>query len=286
MKQSFFVLISIVIFSCTKDSSTFVIDDAYRAQFPLQKIVKERAGYLQLIGLFELNPATQNSFGSYPENNFVLAIDSLPARIGSISILGDSIVFDADDNVYVLNEKDSMIDRKTILPDELLHHKRWSWMVIERVGKYFLRVWDKDNPAVRSFAGYERYPLSSKFIFEGQFRYYSEPKKAKAQSLLGEEEIEFIGNVEFEFEGESYALDVDKDGFIMIGDKTSAIETYGSGRYLYIDLPSKDSLTVVDFNLCYNPPCTFSEFTTCLFPPTQNVLPFEILAGEKYTGSH
>ena len=39
--------------------------------------------------------------------------------------------------------------------------------------------------------------------------------------------------------------------------------------------------TVIDFNKLYNPPCAFSEFTTCLYPPRQNHLPFAILAGEK-----
>src|SRR5690606_969328 len=138
---------------------------------------------------------------------------------------------------------------------ELLHYKRWRWMVIERVGKYFLRVWDNANPAVENFTGYKRYPLTTAFIFEGQFKYFPEPRKEKIQSVLGEEEVEFIGNVVFEFDGEPYSLDVGQYGFTMIGDKTSAIKTYGGGRYMYIDLPSKDSLAVVDFNLSYNPPC-------------------------------
>ena len=31
----------------------------------------------------------------------------------------------------------------------------------------------------------------------------------------------------------------------------------------------------------YNPPCAFSKFTTCLFPPSQNQLPIKIEAGER-----
>lgn len=284
--QRFLFLMLVILVACGDKRSQFVIDDAYRAQFPMERLVKDREGYLQLVGLFELNPTVQNSFGSGSENTLIIPIDSLPARVGSITILGDSIVFDANENIYVLNRNDSLIDVKSIQPGEMLHYKRWRWMVIERVGKYFLRVWDKENPAVENFIEYERYPLATEFIFEGQFTYYPEPKKEKVQSVLGDEEVEFIGNVVFEYEGKQYSLDVGKDGFTMIGDKTSAIETYGGGRYMYIDIPSADSLTLVDFNLCYNPPCAFSEFTTCLFPPKQNVLPFEILAGEKYSGDH
>ncbi len=278
-----FILLLITLIACSEKKSQFVIDDVYRSQFPIKRLAEDRRGYLQLAGLFQLNPASRNTFGSSPENDFVLVIDSLPSTIGSITLLGDSIIFDADENIYVLNVKDSLIDVKPIHTGELLHHKRWSWMVIERVGNYFLRFWDRENPAIQAFHGYEQYPLTTDYIFEGNFKYYPTPKKEKLQSVLGEEEVEFIGLVSFDFRGQTYSLEVGQDGFTIIGDKTSAIETYGGGRYMYIDLPATDSLAIVDFNFCYNPPCAFSEFTTCLFPPKQNILPFEIFAGEKYS---
>ena len=284
--QRIVIIILVLLVSCVDKKSKFVIDDAYRSQFPIERLVNDRIGYLQLAGLFELDPETQNTFGSDSENDFVIPIDSLPPILGSLTILGDSIIFDADENIYVLNEKDSIVDRKTIQPGELLHYKRWRWMVIERVGKYFLRIWDRENPAIASFTGYEQYPLTTDFIFEGNFGYYPSPKKVKVQSVLGEEETEFLGKVTFEYQGKMYSLDVGNNGFTMIGDKTSAVDTYGGGRYMYIDLPSTDSLAIIDFNLCYNPACAFSEFTTCVFPPKQNILPFEILAGEKYSGDH
>jgi len=37
----------------------------------------------------------------------------------------------------------------------------------------------------------------------------------------------------------------------------------------------------VDFNLTYNPPCVFTKFATCSFPPKQNFLKLKITAGEK-----
>ena len=67
----------------------------------------------------------------------------------------------------------------------------------------------------------------------------------------------------------------------MVSDETSGNETYGGGRYIYLDLPETDGSITLDLNYLYNPPCAFSEFTTCLYPPRQNNLPFKILAGEK-----
>ena len=67
----------------------------------------------------------------------------------------------------------------------------------------------------------------------------------------------------------------------MVGDLTSGESTYGGGRYLYLKLPNTDGKVSLDFNYLYNPPCAFSEFTTCLFPPSQNQLPIKIKAGER-----
>ena len=38
---------------------------------------------------------------------------------------------------------------------------------------------------------------------------------------------------------------------------------------------------VIDFNRTYNPPCVFTAFSTCAFPPPENRLPFAITAGER-----
>jgi uncharacterized protein (DUF1684 family) len=40
-------------------------------------------------------------------------------------------------------------------------------------------------------------------------------------------------------------------------------------------------MTKIDFNKAYNPPCAFSEFSTCPIPTKANTLPVAIKAGEK-----
>jgi uncharacterized protein (DUF1684 family) len=72
----------------------------------------------------------------------------------------------------------------------------------------------------------------------------------------------------------------DKELFIMFADATSARETYGAGRFLYIPMPS-NGRTSIDFNKAYNPPCAFSDFATCPLPPRQNHLLLRVEAGEK-----
>ncbi|MEJ7646284.1 MAG: DUF1684 domain-containing protein [Chryseolinea sp.] len=69
--------------------------------------------------------------------------------------------------------------------------------------------------------------------------------------------------------------------FLAFGDETSAVDTYGAGRYLDITkAPGSNSITL-DFNLSYNPYCAYVEKYSCPFPPGQNLLHVAINAGEK-----
>jgi hypothetical protein len=63
-------------------------------------------------------------------------------------------------------------------------------------------------------------------------------------------------------------------------DGTSGKETYETARFLYGDL-KPDGTVVVDFNQAYNPPCSFSPYTTCPLPLKENRMTVRILAGEK-----
>jgi hypothetical protein len=62
-------------------------------------------------------------------------------------------------------------------------------------------------------------------------------------------------------------------------DETSGDETYGAGRYMRVN-PDEDGVVFLDFNYAWNPPCSVSEFTTCIFAPKENHLPFKVLAGQ------
>ena len=69
--------------------------------------------------------------------------------------------------------------------------------------------------------------------------------------------------------------------FLAFADQSSAIETYGAGRYIDIKkIPGATSITL-DFNTAYNPYCAYSETFSCPLPPRENVLNVLIAAGEK-----
>jgi uncharacterized protein (DUF1684 family) len=68
--------------------------------------------------------------------------------------------------------------------------------------------------------------------------------------------------------------------FLPFKDKTSEMETYPKGRYLFIE-PMPDGKMLIDFNRAYNPFCEFNEKYTCPSAPEENGLEIEIRAGEK-----
>ena len=69
--------------------------------------------------------------------------------------------------------------------------------------------------------------------------------------------------------------------FLAFADETSAVETYGAGRYLDIKKVPGSTAITLDFNLAYNPYCAYSDRFSCPFPPKENVLKMAIMAGEK-----
>lgn len=72
------------------------------------------------------------------------------------------------------------------------------------------------------------------------------------------------------------------DLFFPFADATSAIDTYGGGRYLDA-IQDNDHTLVLDFNKAYNPYCAYNPSYSCPIPPKENRLPFAIEAGEKFS---
>lgn len=69
--------------------------------------------------------------------------------------------------------------------------------------------------------------------------------------------------------------------FVPFGDLTNGKETYPGGRYLDLD-PTSTGLYEIDFNRAYSPYCAYNPEYDCPFPPPENRLKVEVLAGEKY----
>jgi len=68
-------------------------------------------------------------------------------------------------------------------------------------------------------------------------------------------------------------------------DATSGTTSYGGGRYLDLEIPSANTITL-NFNLAYNPYCAYTSGYNCTVPPKENTLTLAIKAGLKVPAAH
>ena len=75
--------------------------------------------------------------------------------------------------------------------------------------------------------------------------------------------------------------------FVPFADATAGEETYGAGRYLLdtvkgADLGTSDGRLVLDFNLAYNPSCSYDPRWSCPLAPPPNRLKLPVRMGERH----
>jgi uncharacterized protein len=152
-----------------------------------------------------------------------------------------------------------------------------------------IRIRDPQGEPVRSFAGFQWFPIDDRFRVVGKFIREQAPREIKVASLTGDDQTYITeGLVEFSLDGRTVRMRpmTTRPGrlYFIFRDGTSGRESYPAARFLYSDL-NADGTTVLDFNHAYNPPCAFNPYTTCPLPPPENRLTIRIPAGEKaYVG--
>lgn len=156
--------------------------------------------------------------------------------------------------------------------------------VIERSGRYYLRVRDLTRVDRIPLPEIGYFPIDPAWRIEARFDAYEPPRILPVPTVLDVDDDSLSpGALVFERDGASHRLDALESGdrlFVIFADRTTGDQTYGGGRYLYTDLPDPGGRVVVDFNKAYNPPCVFTPYATCPLPPPQNRLDTSIEAGE------
>jgi uncharacterized protein (DUF1684 family) len=260
-------------------------DEAWRDR--ADRNLRQDNGWLTLAGRFPMKPGA-NTFGTGEKNDLVFAKGLGPERMGTITVdkgkvsvklaqgltmTKDGVSFDE----YVFSTSPGKPDWVTI--------GRLAMHVIEREGKYILRLADNESEVRAQFGGRTWYDLKDSFRVEATFHPYKD-KKIAIVNVLDEVSQEVSpGYVEFKLDGRTHRLDAvgDEGLFFVLRDGTSGDTTYRPSRFLYVDaMPKAGEKFMLDFNKAYNPPCAFSEFTTCPLPPEQNILKVRIEAGETY----
>ena len=255
----------------------------------VDKGLRRDNGWLTLAGRFVMKPGI-NTFGTGEKNDIVFPKGLGPEQMGTIDVQPGKVTVKLAPGVTM--EKDGMPFTERVMGTELekrdwVSGGRIAFHVIERDGKYILRLADNESEVRKRFGGRVWYDIDEGLRLKAKFVPYDPPRKEKIVNVIDEISEEKVpGYVEFDINGRTQRLDAleeDNGLFIIFADATGGDTTYKSGRFLFVkEMPAPGKLFELDFNRAYNPPCSFSEFTTCPLPPRQNVLKVRIDAGEKY----
>lgn len=245
--------------------------------------LRREIGWLSLAGLGWLEPGV-NRVGADPDADVVLP--SGPRDAGTITLTGDRVVADGAFRVDGEPargrrlETDATADEPTMLELGPLR-----LAVIDR-GRLAVRTWDTDSPLLDTFDGIDHWPVDPDWRLAARF----EPtpgRRLPVPDVIGSSEEEAApGDVVFAIDGREHRLQALEGGpkgelWLVFGDETNGVETYGGGRFVYAGPPGRDGSLVLDFNRAYNPPCVFSPYATCPLPWPANRLPLRVEAGER-----
>lgn len=285
--RSAFLVLLLCLFGCGGSADATQTWEAEVSSWKEARVESLRKNWVSLAGLHWLDD--RSTFGSDGSNDFVFP-SSLPPTVGRF-VLGDNgIVMEVEPGLNVrvdgapadtavLKTDDEGEPSRAVLGDV-------EWYAIERDGRYAIRVHDHARAASLTVDDLPFYELDAGWRIRGRFEPYEPVRTVPVPTVMGTlTDLASPGRIAFEIGDQTYRLDVLEGSatryFVMFADETNRTETYEAGRYVYIDHEDENGDVVIDFNQSYNPPCAFTPYATCPFPPPQNRLATAVEAGEK-----
>jgi uncharacterized protein (DUF1684 family) len=250
-----------------------------------ERSISSPDGWSTVVGLSWLKQGL-NRVGSDPDSEVPLPA-SVPARVGTIILKGKQAEFRPSPGVKIpaqdLKEDTTILSVGTV-----------KFFLIQRDGRFGVRVKDSDAPARKEFTHLSWYPPDPAWRIEAKYVPWDKPHTIKFNTVIDgvNEDDESPGYISFMKDGHEYKLDAVIDEgelFLIFRDQTSGKSTYPAARFLYADAPKNlkaPASVVLDFNKAINPPCVFTAYATCPLPPPQNRLTLAIPAGELMYNNH
>lgn len=301
MKLLLTILSAVFLFACSpKTVDLFPEDEGIYNQEIIQwqnkrnKDIKSPKGWLSVVGLYWLQEG-RNKIGSSPDSDIVFP-EFAANKVGDLYLERGELYFRAFEESYIEKNgkgfrEGTMFSDARRAPTEL-SHKSLYFHVIRRGTQFGLRVKNTLEEKRFKFEGLKYFETDTKYKITGTVGPSHEADSILINDIAGIQTMYKIEDIlTFKFEGKEHeliAFDGGKDKyFVIFSDKTNNKQTYGGGRFLYVNKPKSGSSYVkIDFNKAFNPPCAFTDFATCPIPPPQNHLNFSVMAGEKKVDIH
>lgn len=262
-----------------------------------RSLANPNGGVVSWVGLWELREGA-NPFGSDPALRIVLPPGDSPPLAGTLHLAaaeaaGLRLVPEAASGIAVRDG--GPLDG----PVAVAHDRsgNTTYLTLGSLGlrvhaergtdRLWLRAWDTDSPRAAAFELPSYYPVGNEWRLAARFDPYPEPREVPMADVTGGTVANISpGELVFHAGGRehrliAFATETSASYLVMLRDSTAFVDTYQLGRYMRVPLPDDDGWTVIDFNRAYNPPCAFTPYSVCSFPPRENRLTVAIRAGEK-----
>jgi uncharacterized protein (DUF1684 family) len=292
VRRSFFALvIAALIAACGSERwpAPPVVEPAkYQADYRAWRETQQSlvSDVLSIVGVWPLEQG-ETAFGSDTALPIVLPLRGQPSRAGVFKRDGGMIsVVPSPDSA--LRRTDGRPVREAMALDQDLWIDTLSLYVIDAGDdRRWLTARDVKHPAITNPPPIEAFPLDAKWRVAARFDAYRSPQPVQVSDVRGGA-MNFLalGQLVFRLNEEEHRLTAfgepgGGEFFVMFKDQTNLTTTFEGYRIVTPRVVNGSEWTVLDFNLAFNPPCAYSQFTLCPLPPPENKLPVEIEAGLK-----
>jgi len=268
------------------------VNSVLRWRQELDTNLRRENGWLALAGLFWLRKG-ENIIGSSKDSDILLPARA-PERLGTFEFDGNNVTLNVEANLPIevngMATKSALLDADQEDVPSFITFNDMRMVVVRRSKGVGIRLWDNIRDERRTFPPRKWFPVKEELRVPATYTRYDSPRVVKMPDILGailDEQME--GFVTFELNGKKHELVTselpDHRLWIQFMDGTNGNSTYPSGRYHYTEA-HENGKVFIDFNKAYNPPCAFTDYATCTFPPQENHLKVPVEAGEIYIGHH
>lgn len=234
-------------------------------------------GWLNIVSRDPLEPRPV-TVGSGAGNDIVLPAG--PAHVGRLSPKGENaVLFEPADGGPAQTLELSKTSPPRFTAGPLLLE------ITTLNGENALRVRDTSLDLSGRLPVIETFPYDPFWRIEARWVALPAPQRMTIDTVTRiSTEVEATHKAAFEHGGRQFEL-IATHGTparpqFVFRDRTSGNETYAAARFLFGEDVTEDGI-LLDFNKAINPPCAFTDFAICPLPPSENILPIRVEAGEK-----
>jgi len=243
--------------------------------------------YLATVLRRDFDTKTTLVVGSDPGADVRIEDPEIQPKHLQVTVVGDSFHVETLNPDARFTVKDAVLTSATVAPSSIqvarftlrLSHQRFPAII----------VFDPKSPRYKLYKGIKYFPPDLSYHILATFRPNPKADTTIILSTRGNRRRAVrAGWFDFKVNGKACSLEAsrllepgvgEKDMDVFFTDATTGKESYSVGRYLGPQA-REDGTYVLDFNMCYNPACAYSEHYNCPIPPRANHLRIPIRAGE------